>query len=424
MHDISTIAAALVRAALGEADDPKKFLRHHAPKLEPKPVVEYELEDIGIDNCQYFQGRGLFGNHRQWEAVFTGVGDNPAESIDDALDQAAMSGWDVTGISPNWPEQPSVADEYPDSEDLYYYTAVYLRKRKSTAESLLNAIVEGENPKKALQAIKNRSFHGWPRREEIKWRPWTGHWGRKGHMARALIRRHRYWQPDDPGYLYHLPRTYLHRHNVDPERDTPDYGPQAHHSVRYGNDHIVEYDRDGNIRIDHWNSGAARERINHYLHSGWHIMTWYGRAYWWNDEWPENIRDRLHYDMRNRKNNKFPWWIPVSSSDYLTRNGELVFNGGRGLALPDGSIKLGTHDWPNLVKPGPGMMRPWRRGAGRRGYDPRQLQMNLESIYFSKLDWIKRVRGKHEKMREVAKRKRELENIDKPDKRKKHFNLH
>lgn len=416
------IAAALAEAVLGEAEDPKKFFRQHIPRPDPKPPVEYELEDIGIDNCQYFQGRGLYGHHRDWDAVYVGVGDNRFEATDDALDQAGMDGWNVEGITAGDEPSQSVAAEYPDAEDLYYYVAVYLKGKRSRAESLLAQITEAEDPKKAFREMQRTRFpNNWPDEETLKWRNWVGNWGRKGRMARAIIKRRFGWGENAKEYDYHLPRTFLHHHNVDPKQERG--ATEPHFSVRYGNDHIVNYDRLNNLRVDHWNSGAARSRINRYLHSGWHLTPWRGQLYWWNDEWPENIRDRLNYDIRNRKDNKFPYWIPVRSSDYLMRNGDLVFNGGRGLAQPNGSLKLGTRDWPNLVKPSAGMMRPWHR-ARRTGYDPRQMQFQLESKYMRELDWMMRVRKKHAAMKDLAHRQKELENIDKPDKRKKRFNLH
>ena len=57
-----------------------------------KRIGEFELIDHGIGHSQYFQGCGVaftgFAN------VVTGIGDNPAEAIDDCLEQMAMSGFD------------------------------------------------------------------------------------------------------------------------------------------------------------------------------------------------------------------------------------------------------------------------------------------------------------------------------------------
>lgn len=422
MRQTASIAAALAEALLSEAEDPKKFFKHIMPRPagSGKPVAEYELEDIGIDHAQYFQGRGLYGHRRQWEAVYVGVGDNPAESISDALDQAAMDGWNVAGIEPDWPNHPSASAGFDPDEDneLYYYSAVYIKGRQSQAEALLNDITEAESPKKALKSLTIRRLPlKWPDESTLKWRNWTGPWGRKGRMARAMTKRSWGWGEE---YDYHVPRTYFHQHDVKPDPDRPS---ETFYSVRYGPHHLISYDHHGNLRVDHWGSGAARERINRYLHGGWHITTWRGNAYWWNDEWPDNIRNRLHFDMRNRKDNKFPWWIPVRSSDYLTRSGDLVFRGGQGLARPDGSLKLGTREWPNLIKAPQGELSPVIR-RGRRGFDPRQMQFQLESKYWREMDWIMRVRKKHAAMREASKRQKALDDSDKPERKKKRFNLH
>jgi hypothetical protein len=75
--------------------------------LRELPESEYDLIDGGIEHCQYFQGIGS----GDYDAVFVGTGDNPAEALSDALDQAAMDGWNVDHITEEWPDKPSVTDE-------------------------------------------------------------------------------------------------------------------------------------------------------------------------------------------------------------------------------------------------------------------------------------------------------------------------
>jgi hypothetical protein len=55
--------------------------------------TDYEIVVHGIEHEQHFQGCGVAGT--DYTAVFTGIGNNPDEALDDALEQAAMSGWDV-----------------------------------------------------------------------------------------------------------------------------------------------------------------------------------------------------------------------------------------------------------------------------------------------------------------------------------------
>jgi hypothetical protein len=144
---------------LGTGQDPREL-----------PEAEFELIDIGIDNSQYFQGIGS----GVYDEVFVGIGDNPAEALNDALDSAASAGWNVEHINEEWPDKPSVADELRDQArneidedqirdslddpsdeeafkeamdeaveekleemtecDLYYYAAVRLRVAGSEAE--------------------------------------------------------------------------------------------------------------------------------------------------------------------------------------------------------------------------------------------------------------------------------------------------
>ena len=74
------------------------------PEPPPRPVkvvAEYEVVDIGIENCQYFRGFGRGG----FDDAFTGQGDTPGEALDCALNQAAESDWEVDGVvSPYTPE--------------------------------------------------------------------------------------------------------------------------------------------------------------------------------------------------------------------------------------------------------------------------------------------------------------------------------
>ena len=70
-------------------------------------AAEHEWEDIGVQNCQFFQGRGVSG--REWDEVFIGIGSNPAVAADDAMENAAMCGTDCDGIK--------VPSEYEASAD-------------------------------------------------------------------------------------------------------------------------------------------------------------------------------------------------------------------------------------------------------------------------------------------------------------------
>jgi hypothetical protein len=169
--DVSTAARQLARAILEaeppKGEDPRSFLKFHAPRGGPeaeKIPYDFEWEDIGIDNSQYFRGRGVA--YTSWDVVYVGTGDNPAEAASDALDQVAYS-WKITDEINNAApdaETPSASaevheqirneaasevdrEDYETDEDyeaavdekaeemlemaesdLYYYVALYLRE--------------------------------------------------------------------------------------------------------------------------------------------------------------------------------------------------------------------------------------------------------------------------------------------------------
>ena len=59
-------------------------------------VTDFQLVDHGIEYEQYFQGCGV--SFTPFSDCQTGIGDNPAEALDDCLDQVACSGVDVEGL--------------------------------------------------------------------------------------------------------------------------------------------------------------------------------------------------------------------------------------------------------------------------------------------------------------------------------------
>ena len=103
-------------------------------------VTEYKVLDHGIDGSQYFPGCGTA--FTPYEHVVTGCGDNPAEALDDALEQIAEQGFDAEALeaqileAEGWdkmPDKPSASETFlkanPDAEDceeseLYYYLSI------------------------------------------------------------------------------------------------------------------------------------------------------------------------------------------------------------------------------------------------------------------------------------------------------------
>ena len=97
----------------------------------PSKVVDFDIEDCGIDHAQYFNRGGVVFTDYTDFAI--GAGDDVREAYEDAVEQLAQS-WDDVSILPDiWPaeedmeESPSVSKEYPDSEDMHYYVVVRVR---------------------------------------------------------------------------------------------------------------------------------------------------------------------------------------------------------------------------------------------------------------------------------------------------------
>lgn len=89
-----------------EQDDIKNDILSSIPEDEG-----YEWRDFGIVNSSYFQGAGTSGT--EWDAVYVGIGDNPKEAAEDALEQAVSDGWEDLSLvsTAAIPEVPSVVAE-------------------------------------------------------------------------------------------------------------------------------------------------------------------------------------------------------------------------------------------------------------------------------------------------------------------------
>ena len=99
-----------------------------------KTIVEFELVDHGIDHEQYFQGCGV--SCTEYDDVATGVGDNPAEAIDDALEQLAQMGYETDGMEKrilkqelprkrSLPTKPRVLRKHGD--EAHYYLSIRVK---------------------------------------------------------------------------------------------------------------------------------------------------------------------------------------------------------------------------------------------------------------------------------------------------------
>jgi len=61
-----------------------------------KIISDYEIVDHGVDNPQYFQGCGIACT--DYDDVATGMGTSANEALDDALEQLAITDWNVENI--------------------------------------------------------------------------------------------------------------------------------------------------------------------------------------------------------------------------------------------------------------------------------------------------------------------------------------
>ena len=101
-----------------------------------KRIGEFELIDHGAEHSQYFQGCGVA--FTSFENVVTGIGDNPAASIDDCLEQIAQCGFDTEGMEARimqqegWevlPTTPDVQTVYGNIEDIHYHVSIRWNER-------------------------------------------------------------------------------------------------------------------------------------------------------------------------------------------------------------------------------------------------------------------------------------------------------
>jgi hypothetical protein len=87
-----------------------------------KEVTGHQILDHGVENESYFQGCGV--SFTEYTEVYTGIGNSAHEALEDALDQAACSDWDVEGIKNNLSEKIDVAE---NAEEHHHYVSVRLK---------------------------------------------------------------------------------------------------------------------------------------------------------------------------------------------------------------------------------------------------------------------------------------------------------
>lgn len=97
-----------------------------------KKIAEYDITDRGVDHAQYFQGHGT--SFSDFDESYTGAGDNAVEAYDDAVEQAATSGWDVSAL-PTRPRGIRKSDRVrhvrgeDEDNEIYYYVSLRLKEK-------------------------------------------------------------------------------------------------------------------------------------------------------------------------------------------------------------------------------------------------------------------------------------------------------
>lgn len=90
-----------------------------------KTVTGHQILDHGVEGSQYFQGCGV--SHTEYTEVYTGIGDSAHEALEDALEQAAMSDWDVESIKNDLSEEITIPEDAEDESELHHFVSIRLK---------------------------------------------------------------------------------------------------------------------------------------------------------------------------------------------------------------------------------------------------------------------------------------------------------
>lgn len=93
-----------------------------------KTIKGYQIIDHGFENSQYFQGCGV--SFTSFTDCFTGIGGNPFEALEDAMEMAAQSGWNTESIDNallDSSEMPDAGLTHDDYDDCYHYVSIRVK---------------------------------------------------------------------------------------------------------------------------------------------------------------------------------------------------------------------------------------------------------------------------------------------------------
>lgn len=113
--------------------------------MSDQKITAWEILNHGMEHSQYFQGCGV----AYYTDVATGIGDNAREAYDDALEQLACGGWDVSSL-PTRPRGINAKDRVPASVhremgehcDAHIYVSVRVRGPKPRARKPTPTLAE------------------------------------------------------------------------------------------------------------------------------------------------------------------------------------------------------------------------------------------------------------------------------------------
>lgn len=90
-----------------------------------KKITDQQILDHGVNGSQYFQGCGTYGT--DYTEVYTGIGDSPHEALEDALEQAATSDWDVEGITNDLSKEITIPEDAEEESELHHFVSIRLK---------------------------------------------------------------------------------------------------------------------------------------------------------------------------------------------------------------------------------------------------------------------------------------------------------
>ena len=112
--------------------------------MSDQKITEFEILNHGLYHCAEFQGCGVA--FTDYTDVATGIGDNAREAYDDALEQLACGGWDVSSL-PTRPRGINAKDRVPASVhremvEAHIYVSVRVRGPKTLAERIAATLAD------------------------------------------------------------------------------------------------------------------------------------------------------------------------------------------------------------------------------------------------------------------------------------------